>query len=207
MGNNIITAKVSIKGVRPFFWNAFGEDSIPLEKGEQTGRAGNDPEEWRKTVLVTKDGQMYCEPSYVFGALRDAAKYTKKGKSNLVSPLSATLQVATDRILIDRYFPGFPNGHKFNPLTADVPERDPELPVYLDVRGAVNPSTRARNIRYRVAASPGWSTTFELMWDKTIVSRSEMEAILIDAGRLVGIGNARKIGMGRFAIENFEIIE
>lgn len=204
---NIVTARVAIKGMRPFFWNAFGPDAMPLEKQERTGVAGNDPQEWRKTVLVTKDGQMYCEPSYIFGALREAAKYTKKGKGNLVSPLSATLQVISDRLLFDRYFPSFPNGHKFDPKTAEPPERDPDLPIYLDVRGAVNPSTKGRAIRYRVVASPGWSVTFELMWDKTIVSRSEMEAILIDAGRLVGIGNARKIGMGRFTIESFEIIE
>lgn len=205
--SNIITARVTIKGTRPFFWNAFGPDSMPLEKQERTGVAGNDPEEWRKTILVTKDGQMYCEPSYIFGALREAAKYTKKGKASLVAPLSATLQVTTDRILTDRYFPNFPNGHKFDPKTAEPPERDSDLPIYLDVRGAVNPSTKGRAIRYRVAASPGWHVTFELMWDKTIVSRSEMEAVCIDAGRLCGIGNARKIGMGRFAVESFEIIE
>lgn len=204
---NIVNAKVTIKGVRPLFWNAFGPDSMPLEKQERTGVAGNDPEEWRKGTLATKDGQMYCEPSYIFGCLREAAKYTKKGKGSIQGPLSATLQVASDRLLIDRYFPGFPNGHNLDLKTANPPERDSELPVYLDVRGAVNPSTKGRNVRYRVAASPGWTTTFELMWDKTIVSRSEMEAILIDAGRLVGIGNARKIGMGRFTVESFEIIE
>lgn len=204
---NIINAKVTIKGTRPLFWNAFGPDSMPLEKQERTGVAGNDPEEWRRGTLATKDGQMYCEPSYIFGALRDAAKYTKKGKSNLVAPLCATLQIVSDRLLVDRYFPNFPNGHKLDLKTVPPPERDPELPVYLDVRGAVNPSTKGRAIRYRVVASPGWSTTFEIMWDKTIVSRNEMESVLIDAGRLAGIGNARKIGMGRFMVESFEIIE
>lgn len=204
---NIITARVAIKGVRPFFWNAFGPDAMPLEKQERTGVAGNDPEEWRKTILATKDGQLYAEPSYIFGAMREGAKYTKKGKSNLVTPLCATLQVATDRLLFDRHFPSFPNGHKFDPKTATPPERDPDLPIYLDVRGAVNPATRARNVRYRVASCPGWITSFELMWDKTVVSRAEMESILIDTGRLVGIGNGRKIGMGRFEVISFDIVE
>ena len=205
--SNIVTAKVTIKGTRPFFWNAFGPDAMPLEKQERTGVAGNDPEEWRKTVLCTKEGQLYCEPSYIFGAMREAARYTKKGKSNLVAPLSATLQVVDERLLTDRYFPGFPNGHKFDPLAAEPPNRDPDELVYLDVRGVRNPSTKARNVRYRVAACPGWSTSFELIWDKTIVSRAEMEAVLIDAGKLIGIGNARKIGMGRFEVVSFSIVE
>lgn len=205
--SNIIKARVSIKGVRPLFFHHFGEDALPLEKQERTGVAGNDPEEWRRTMLATKDGQLYIEPTYVFGAMRNGAKYTRKGKANLVGPLSATLQIVSDRVLIDRYFPGFPNGHKFDPKIAEPPSRDSDEPVYLDVRGVVNPSTKGRNVRYRVVASIGWLASFEILWDKTVVSRSEMEAVLIDTGRLVGIGNARTIGMGRFEVERFEIIE
>lgn len=204
---NIVKAQATIKGVRPLFFHQFGPESMPLEKQERTGVAGHDPEEWRRTVMATKDGQLYFEPTYVFGAMRNGAKYTKKGKASIVGPLSATLQVVTGRVLIDRYFPGFPNGHKFDPKTADAPERDSELPVYLDVRGVVNPSTKGRNVRYRVAASAGWSASFEILWDKTIVSRGEMESVLIDTGRLVGIGNGRTIGMGRFEVERFEVIE
>lgn len=203
--SNIITAKVVIKGNRPIFWHHFGPEALPLEKQEKTGVAGHDPEEWRRTVLVTKDGQLYIEPSYVFGCLREGAKYTKKGRASLQKPVSATLQVVDNRILVDRYFPGFPNGHKFDLGTAEPPEQDADLPVYLDIRGVVNPSTRGRNVRYRVAASPGWSAEFNLMWDKTIVSRNEMEAVTIDAGHLVGIGNGRAIGMGRFEVESFEV--
>lgn len=42
---NILNATVSIKGIRPLLWHAFGPDAIPLEKREKTGVAGNDPEE------------------------------------------------------------------------------------------------------------------------------------------------------------------
>lgn len=205
--SNIVTANVSIKGVRPLFWHHFGPDALPLEKGERTGVAGNDPQEWRRTMLATKDGQLYLEGTYVFSTMKEGAKYTKRGKAPLMKSVAATLQVMTDRVLIDRHFPGFPNGHGFDPAKADPPERDPDLPVYLDVRGVVNPSTRARNVRYRVVAAPGWSASFELVWDKTVVSRAEMQAVLIDSGKLVGIGNARTIGMGRFSVEKFEVVE
>lgn len=205
--SNIIKAKVKIKGVRPFFQHHFGPDALPLEKQERTGVAGNDPQEWRKTAMITKDGQLYFDGSYVFGAMREGAKYTKKNRSTLQKPVSATLQIGETRILIDRYFPGFPNGHNFDINAVNEPPRDEDESVYLDVRGVVNPTTRGRNVRYRVATSAGWSAEFTLIFDKTIVSRNEMEAVLIDSGRLVGIGNGRTIGMGRFEVEKFEVIE
>ncbi len=42
---------------------------------------------------------------------------------------------------------------------------------------------------------------FVITWEDTLVNQNEMKAIIIDAGRLVGIGNGRKIGMGRFDLE------
>jgi hypothetical protein len=104
----------------------------------------------------------------------------------------ATLQVIDDRILVDRFLP--------DPLTTD-----PEQSVYLDVRSVKNPSTKGRNVRYRVAAAAGWKITFRIEWDKTIVSRNEIEAVIIDSGRLVGLGDGRSIGFGRFDVLAFEI--
>lgn len=205
--SNMVRAKIKVEGTRPMFQHWFGPDALPLEKRERTGVAGHDPEEWRRTTLATKDGQLYILPTYVFGMMVEAAKYTKKGRSSLMKPVSATLQVEEQRILLDRWLPGFPNGDKCNLETIKPPERDDELPVYLDVRGVRNPSTRARNVRYRVASPPGWKTEFTLLWDKTVVSRGQMEAILIDGGKLVGLGNGRAIGMGRFSVQEFDVIE
>lgn len=193
--SNIVTARVTIKGTRPILWHHFGPDAIPLEKQEKTGVAGNDPEEWRKTVLMTKERQLYVEPSYVFGCLRDAARYTRKGKGSIQAAVAATLQIEDERVLVDRFVPD------------GTPPTDPEQAVYLDVRSVKNPTTKARNVRYRVAASSGWTTTFALLWDKTIVSRAEMQAVLVDAGRLVGIADGRSVGFGRFTVEAFEVAE
>lgn len=204
---NILIATVIIKGVRPLWWHKFGPDALPLEKQERSGVAGNAPEEWRRTVLVTRDGQLYLDPTYVFSTLREGARHTKKGKGSIQSNVSATLQIVNDRILINRYFPGFPNGHSFDIKTAITPSTDFDELVYLDIRGVRNPSTKARNVRYRIATKPDWITTFDLQWDKTIVSRGEMESVCIDSGRLVGMGNGRSIGMGRFEVTAFEIVE
>lgn len=189
---NLLTAEIEIEGTRAMLWNWFGPDAIPLEKQEKTGVAGNDPEEWRRTVLLTPEGQLYVEPSYVFGCFKEGAVHTKKGRGSIQAFLIATLQVMDERVLVDRYLTG-------------EPARDPTLPVYLDVRMVVNPTTKARNIRYRIAASKGWKMVFHILWDKTVVDRQQMQAVLRDAGKLAGIGNGRKIGFGRFDVLRFDI--
>jgi hypothetical protein len=194
--SNIISAHFKIRGTRPLLWNAFTPEAIPLQKQEKSGVAGNNPEEWRKTVLMTDQRQLYLEPTYIFGCLRDGARYTKKGRGSLQPLLTATLQIADSRVLVDRFLP------QEGQLTSD-----PQQPVYLDVRSARNPATRARNVRYRVAASPGWIIICRIEWDKTIISRDEMKAVIIDAGRLVGIGDGRGIGFGRFTMEDFTVTE
>jgi hypothetical protein len=192
MGNTL-TAHVTITGVRPLLWHAFGPDAIPLTKRERSGVAGNDPEEWRRTVLATSDRRLYLGGTYLFGALRDGARFTRKGRGTLQPAVASTLQVADVPIFLE-------NLTLPEPLTTDATQ-----PVYLDVRSVKNPATKARNVRYRIAAAPGWALTFAITWDKTVVSRGEMEAVTTDAGRLVGVGSGRAIGMGRFAVTAFLI--
>lgn len=201
--SNMIKAKVSIRGVRPLLIHHFGPDALPLEKQEKDGVAGNSPNEWRKTALVTKEGQLYLKPAYAFATIRDAARHTKKGKGSIQAAVAATLQVLDDKILLDRHFPGFPNGHAFDINTVEPPPTDADLPVYLDVQGVRNPSTKSRNIRYRLAASSGWSCSFTVLFDKTVVDRNTMQSVLNDAGTLVGIADGRSIGFGRFTVEGF----
>lgn len=194
MANNILNATVTIKGVRPLLWHRFGPDALPLEKQERTGVAGHDPEEWKKTVLMTKDRQLYIDPTMIFGMMRDAAKYTRKGKGSIQTAVAATLQIVDPIILLDLKVP-------------ESPVNDATLPVYMDIRGVRNPSTKARNIRYRIAASPGWELSFTLCFDKTIVSRNEIESVINDASKLIGLGNGRSVGFGRFEVVSFEVFD
>lgn len=193
--SNIIRAKVSIRGKRPLLQHKFGPESIPLEKSERTGVAGNDPWEWRKSCLITNDGWLYIPPTYVFSMIRDAARHTKKGKGSLQALVAATLQVEEERIMLDRRLPD------------GDPTSDSSQPVYIDVCGVRNPSTKARNVRYRLAASSGWNAEFTIFWDKTIVSRDQMRSIMDDAGVLVGMADGRSVGYGRFEVLKFEVLD
>lgn len=192
---SLLTAEVEIRGTRPLFWHAFGPEALPLEKQERTGVAGNDPEEWKKTYLATSDGRLYLPPTYIFACVRDGARYTKKGRGSIQATVSATLQVEDELIFTDRVMPD------------GEPPRDPTAPVFLDVRGVRNPATKSRNVRYRVAASSGWTATFHLLWNKTVVSRNELESATNDAGLLCGLGDGRSIGMGRFDVVRFDVAD
>jgi hypothetical protein len=192
---NMVTAAVAIEGTRTILWHHFGPEALPLEKGERTGVAGHDPEEWRRTVLMTAERQLFLEPTYIFASLRDGAKYTRKGRGSIQTAVAATVQVVEDRVLVDRFVPEEP-----------IPT-DASAVVYLDIRGVRNPATRAMNVRYRIGASPGWKAQFTLLWDKTIVSRGEMEAVVRDAGKLSGIADGRVIGYGRYKIAAFDVTD
>lgn len=206
MADNILRAKVSIVGTRVLLFHKFGPDALPLEKQEKTGVAGNNPEEWRATVMVNKEGQLYIDPSYLFSSIRDGAKYTKRGRGSIQGNVAATLQVVDDKVLLDRWMPGFPNGNLCDPKTMPMPSTDDTELVYVDVRGVRNPNTKSRNVRYRVACSKGWRCSFTIEWDKTITDRNQMQAVIIDAGKLSGIGDGRAMGFGRYSVDIFEIV-
>ncbi|MGP1906795.1 hypothetical protein ACTSEZ_01400 [Metabacillus sp. JX24] len=184
-------AKVKIKGSKPLLIHMFTTETLSLERRERTGVAGNDPEEWKRTYTVNEEGQLYVHPSYVFGSMREASKYTKSGRGSIQPKLSATLQLLSSRIYFNRFMP-------------EEITRNENEPVYLDVRSVRNPSTKGRNVRYRVALSTGWESEFEIIWDNTLVATHQIEAVLYDAGMLVGLADARSIGYGRFEVKSIE---
>ncbi len=211
---NIVQAQVTLRGKRPLWQHRFGPDALPLTPKEKTGVAGNDPEEWRHTCLINAVGQPYLLSSYLFATVREGGRFIKQGRGNLLNAIAATLQILDEPIVIhNRWWPGYEpvasegkatDGRlPFNPLTVVPPPTDPTAPLYLDVRGVRNPTTRGRNVRYRIALSPGWELACTLQFDKSIVSRDQMHSALIQSGDLVGIGNGRAIGMGRFDVLTF----
>lgn len=191
----LIKAEVQIKGTRPILFNNFSIDSIPLVKRERTGVAGNNPDEWKKTFLATSEGQLYLKSDYIFSCLREGAKHTPKGRGTMESNISGSLQVINDKLYLNRYVP----------LDEMEITSDDSQPVYIDVR----PVTRrgVKNIRYRLATSVGWEIKFIIMWENTLINREQMKAICIDAGAFAGLGDARKLGFGRFEVVSFELLE
>jgi DNA-binding HxlR family transcriptional regulator len=200
---NIIRAKVTIQGTRTLLQHHFGPDAIPLEKGEKTGVAGNDPEEWRKTCMMTEDRRLFLPGTYVFSCLKNGAVHTKKGRGTLQGVLVSTLQIEEDVLLLNRKAPPEEQLKREYVLTP----HDPSLETFIYVATVRNPATKGRNVRYRMATRAGWKCKFTLCWDKTVVSRDQMKAVLRDSGMLGGLGDGIKIGCGRFDVMTWSEVD
>jgi hypothetical protein len=204
---NILQAKVTIVGTRTLAIHHFGIDALPLEATEKDGVAGNSPNEWKKTVLMDEERQLFLLPTYFFGCIKYGGKTVKRGKSNLLADIASTLQVMDDQIYICNSDSPIKLPDPPQVIEAGTIKNEKLPDSYVEVIGVRNPSTKARNIRYRVAVKPGWHCSFTILWDSVVVDRKSLETAIINAGTLVGIGDGRQsIGYGRFELANFAII-
>ena len=190
-----VRAKISIKGTKPLLFHTFPIDTLTPGK-TKSGTTGKDASEWKSTVLMTSDRQLYVMGCYIIGAVKVAGKLIKVGKGNMMKKIESCLECLQDQLLLkDLYVP----------LEDDITNSVTE-PVYIDVRSVVNPATKGRNLRYRVAAKAGWELSAVIQWDDAIVSRDMMKQCVESAGLYEGIGDGRRIGFGRFDMISFESV-
>ena len=185
-----VAARISIKGTKSLLFHTFPIDALDAGKAKK-GTAGNDGDEWKKTVLMDKDRNLYVLSSYLRACITEGGKHIKVGKGNISKKVGACLEVLEERIFLD--------GLKVPRLTTD--------PVYLDVRSVVNPMTKGRNLRYRIAAKPDWTLSTIISWDDYVVSRENIKQCVENGGLFDGIGDGRKIGFGKFILIEFKSVE
>jgi hypothetical protein len=191
-----VAAKVKLEGIKPILINSFPVDTFDENKSK-SGSIGKNETEWKKTILMDAKRNIYVLPSYITACISGGGKHIKVGKATLSKKVSASLQCMEDIILLDGAI--VPEERDLTRLTTD--------PVYLDVRSVVNPMTKGRNLRYRIAVRTGWKMTFTIMWDDFAVSKDGMKNCIENAGIFEGIGDGRKIGFGRFKLLSFSSID
>jgi len=192
---------VKVTGTRPILFHAFNVEIVTSLSKVKEGSAGNSPEEWKKTVLE-KNGQLFLPGSYWSACLREGSKHTKAGRGTIQKTFMCAVTMKTEIALINRHLP---DGWK--QMTAETFSKDSNDPVYLDIRGVMNPNTKGRNVRYRIALSPGWKTEFEFSFDDMIISPSQVKKIVEDSGKMVGIADGRTMNYGRFKVDSIDISE
>lgn len=188
---SLAIAQVKIRGTRPILFNNFSIESIPLKRTSKGGVPGNNPDEWKNSYKTTDEGQLYLEPSYIFSCIRAGGKYIPKSRGTMESDIAATLQVNSEKLLLNRFI-----------KCSESITNDDSNEVYIDVRPVARRGVK--NIRYRLATAKGWETEFVISWDSSLISSELLHAICIDAGQFVGLGDGRKIGFGRFEVVTFE---
>ncbi len=187
-----IFAEVLIEGTKALLINTFPIDTLSPGK-EKSGSTGNDENLWKRTVLVRSNRQLYVLGSYLAGAITNGGKMIKVGRGTLSKKIGSTLEVVEPELdIIDCFLP-----------PDDEITRLATEPVYIDVRSVVNPMTKGRNLRYRVAVSAGWQIKAALSWEDRAVSKEDIKVCLENGGLFEGLGDGRRIGFGRFRVVSF----
>jgi hypothetical protein len=188
------TAMVKIEGTKPILFHTFPLNTFSIDKKKE-GKTGDNPEEWKDTVLMNENRQLYVYNTYLQSAISEGGKEIKAGRGNISKKITSAVEIVEPKILLDGLF--VPDDESLGRSDID--------PVYLDVRAVVNPMTKGRNLRYRIAAKAGWKCSFILSWEDKIVSKDQVKLSLENGGALSGIGDGRKIGFGKFKILEFVV--
>lgn|SRR5574338_863575 len=188
-------ATVKIVGNKPLFFHKFNVEVLTNMAKPKSGSSGNNPEEW-KVSFFHDDGKLYIPDTYIFATLKNASVHTKIGRGSIQKNWISGVTVETPKIYLGReMFKGWENCEP-----KDLPTSS-NLPVYIDIRMVANPNTKGRNVRYRVALSPGWEAEFVLQIDHSILSKQQVTKVVEDGGKFLGIADGRTLGYGRYDVE------
>lgn len=173
---------VEIEGITPLLQNKYIEpQEIPQKKGE----AHDSPELVPYKLHKNDKGEIVVPSESIMRAMETVA-----GEFKVEGMKKATYKnLLPGNIYIE------PEGIKIEPQS-----------YVIDKRPVVNPVTRGRIMRYRPKFEKGWRLAFIIHVFDDRIKKEVLKHILEEAGRRVGIGDGRRIGMGRFIVTKFETI-
>lgn len=136
--------------------------------------------EWRGSLYWDAESGAYIPTANIVRSFRDAATAWKLGEAvyRSLSPLSEQVSL-----------------HHEGPKTIAALSAKPEYRWRTTVKIGRNRTARTRPIFRK------WSVTAEFELDEMELSTEDLLRIVERAGRLHGIGDARKLGYGRFTAE------
>lgn len=192
------TAKVKIKGVKPLIFHKFNIEEITNSQKPREGTTGNNFNEWKASFFY-EGSKLYMPTIYMFAALKNGSVNTKVGRGTIQRTFISAVTLLGERIYFNReIFEGWKE------MESDKIPTDSSLPVYVDIRMVVNPTTKGRNVRYRLALSPGWECDFAFEFDESLISATQIKKIVTDTGKLQGIADGRTYGYGRYEVEEID---
>lgn len=191
--------KLLIKGVKPFLYHKFNIESISSQNKIKEGTSGNNPSEWKNTFWH-EEKKLFVPGSYFLPAITAGGKFVKVGRGTISPKIPSAITILDEKVYFNRELPD-----KLEYLTNDSIPHDSSAPIYLDIRGVSNPNTKGKNVRYRLALSPGWELQPTFLWDDTIISKDQLNNALEALAKLVGFSDGRTLGYGRFDIIDFDV--
>lgn len=180
------TAKITIEGVCPILFHRFSVDEVQRVQDEKTpGRKGGRSKKFDNPELYVfrnEKGEICIPGEYLKQACVNAGRYRQDPRSPRKSAMDLYKAIIIPTTIL---------------ATLGKDKWD-----YLDQRRAV--IQRAGICRSRPAFQAGWRATFDVLVQiPEYLSESSFQSLIVDAGRLIGVGDFRPT-YGRFNLVGFE---
>jgi hypothetical protein len=162
------TVNVTIKGTSPLLMHCF--PLVPVEALEKKPIE----EQAKACEYRTPDGKLYIPAVALGRALVNGGAYSKgKGRASLQKQVAACVFVTPDYLVlsVQKYV--------------------------IDTRPVVVPATKGRVLRHRPRFDE-WAVSFQLEYDETLITETQLRRIVDDTGRLVGLLDFRPEKKGPF---------
>lgn len=176
-------ATVTIEGVAALLFHRWSVDSIEAKANAAKGSAAKKTDDLESYVYRDEDGFICLPGEYLRMAIVTAAKFRQDPRSPRKSAMDlfkAAVVTLTEH--------------------ASLGSKDWD---YLDRRRVM--VQRNGVTRVRPAFQPGWQAEIQLMCNlPEYVDKHLLHGVLIDAGRLVGVGDFRPT-FGRFQVKSFSV--
>jgi len=177
------TITVTIQGTAPLLMHRFPLEPIPgLDK--LTPAEAAEHAAYRVPAGLPNAGNLHVPGEALRQALVAAGAYSKgKGRANLTKTVAAGLFVS--------------------PEYCDLGTAD----YLIDSRPVVIQATRGRIMRHRPRIETGWRVTFQIEYDPTLLSATQVRQLVDDAGSRVGVLDFRpatKGPFGRFTVVSWD---
>lgn len=178
------TVRVTVEGVRPILFHAWNCDSVEAKSVAAKGSKAKKEDDVESYVYRNEAGVICIPGIYFVRSIVNAAKF----KQDPRSPRKSAMDMAEAAIIDDE---------ELCPLMGKPKDWD-----YLDRRRVVVQQSGVT--RCRPAFHKGWSATVALtVVLPEYVTQPFLRELVIDAGRLVGVGDFRPT-FGRFHITKWE---
>ncbi|WP_062310111.1 hypothetical protein [Alicyclobacillus sendaiensis] len=176
---------VRLRGASPILFHRWDCEDVEAKAQAAKGSAMKKTDNWEAYLYRNEDGEICIPGVYLHQALVNAAKFKQDPRSprKSMSDLSKAAFIVT-------------------PWLASTGKTQPD---FLDRRRVL--VQRAGITRVRPALLPGWEVEFQIeCLLPEYISPDLLYDLLVQAGRLVGIGDYRPM-FGRFQVVEFKILE
>ncbi|AEJ44402.1 hypothetical protein [Alicyclobacillus acidocaldarius] len=178
-------AAVRLKGSTPILFHRWDCEDVEAKAQAAKGSAMKKTDNWEAYLYRNEDGEICIPGVYLHQALVNAAKFKQDPRSprKSMSDLSKAAFIVT-------------------PWLASMGKAQPD---FLDRRRVL--VQRAGVTRVRPALLPGWEVEFQVeCLLPEYISPELLYDLLVQAGRLVGIGDYRPM-FGRFQVVEYKVLE